>query len=95
MSTHDPFDGVYDSVPAPRAESPKAEPSEAKAPEPEKTESAPVTRNRDKSVDTVYSTPFLRRQSKGDLQEIARDKGLDTSGGRDDLVDRIEADQRS
>lgn len=81
MSDHDPFDGIYSSAPAPKP----VEPIEDDNTEDET----------EHSVDTVYSSPFLRRQSKGDLQEIARAKGLDASGGRDDLIERIEADQRS
>jgi hypothetical protein len=84
MSTHDPFDGIYDES----APSVHAEPDKADADEPEQE----VVSSRD---ETVYSTPFLRRQDKADLQKIAGDRGLSTSGTRDDLVDRILDAQRS
>ncbi len=86
MSDHDPFDGIYSSASV-HAEAPKAD-------EPEQKLTDAAT-GENSSVDTVYSSPFLRRQSKADLQKIAGAKGLDTDGGRDDLIERIEAQQKS
>lgn len=87
MSDHDPFDGIYSSTSV-HAESDKGD---APTPEQEVVEADAEPG----SVDTVYSSPYLRRQSKADLQKIAREKRLDLSGGRDDLIERIEDDQRS
>lgn len=83
MSEHDPFDGIYDDIPAQPSKPVEDEPADEPQDAPQVEQGHSVT----------YSVPFLRRQDKGDLQKIAGKRGLNTDGGRDALVDRILADQ--
>jgi hypothetical protein len=100
VSDHDPFDGIYDRSMIPKSETDKPAESEdsdtlydsaSVHAEPQ----AEVSQDVQPSVDTVYSAPFLRRQSKADLQKIARSKGLDDSGTRDEMIDEIEEHQNA
>lgn len=93
MSEHDPYDGNYDDAPTPAAE-PAAD-SGTMSPE------APSNADTSAAVDppapavevSVYTRPQLERMKKAQLQAIAHARGLDFSGDRDDLIDRIEAAQ--
>lgn len=86
MSDHDPFDGVYETSSA----SSKVEvpPSEAQA-APAPTTAQPAAGEQRET----YTLGWLRRQDKDDLQDIARDRGLDTTGTRDVLIARIAENQ--
>lgn len=99
MSDHDPFDGVYtrsmiaEDKPEPKAETESSDTlydSASVHAEPE----AEVEQNVQSADDTDYSLPFLRRQSKAELQDICKAKGLDASGGREDMIERITEAQK-
>lgn len=42
---------------------------------------------------SVYTASQLTRMKKAELQAVARERGLDTDGDRDALIERIEAAQ--
>jgi hypothetical protein len=92
MSEHDPFDGIYDDETSgdrvrPQEEAP---PSEAQAAPNHPTPAQPAAGGQEPGR---YSMTFLRRADKADLQQIARDRGLDASGTRDALISRIATHQ--
>lgn len=87
MSAHDPYDGIYDAPEsddsgAPTAETPTP-PADTSAVEPP-----------DPAVEvSVYTRSQLERMRKAELVAVARERGLDASGDRDALIERIEAAQ--
>lgn len=83
MSTHDPFDGLYDDIEASNVATSPAEQQQvvsdtAHAGEPQQH----------------YTRTDLSRMRKSELQALARERGLDATGDRDDLIDRIFVAQR-
>jgi hypothetical protein len=78
MSDHDPFDGIYDEPATQKPVADDATESEAPAPAVEVS---------------VYTNTQLTRMRKADLQAVARERGLDSSGDREELIERIEAAQ--
>lgn len=94
MSEHDPYDGNYDDAPAPAA-APQAD-SGTMAPEAPSSSSDTSTAEPppEPAVEvSVYTHTQLERMRKADLQAVARERGLDNVGDRDDLIERIEAAQ--
>lgn len=90
MSDHDPFDGVYETSGAsPQVEVPPSEAQAAPAP----TTAQPAAGEQPSKHRETYTLGWLRRQDKDDLQAIARDRGLDTTGTRDVLIARIAESQ--
>jgi len=94
MSTHDPFDGIYDDV-SPAAGSgthPAAAPAEAS--NPPIGASAGASTPAGLTDSEAYSRSHLSRMRKSELQALARSRGLDAKGDRDDLIETIFMAQR-
>ena len=102
MSTHDPFDGIYDDV-SPAAGSgthPAAAPAEASNPPigasagASPVPAAPTADLAGLTDSETYSRSHLSRMRKSELQALARSRGLDAKGDRDDLIETIFMAQR-
>jgi len=89
MSDHDPFDGIYEDAPV-QASKPASAPVPQPAPAPEPAPAEP----REPAVEvSVYTHGQLDDMRKAELQVLARERGLDDGGTRDDLIERIETAQ--
>jgi hypothetical protein len=95
MSTHDPFDGIYDES----APSVHAEPDKADADKPEQEVVSADGRTGDATAEgehfAFFGHSYLQRMDKDDLQARARERGLDSSGTRPQLIERIVAWQEA
>jgi hypothetical protein len=78
MSAHDPFDGKYDDAPSGESRAQREESVEAPEPAIEVS---------------VYPRGQLVRMQKAELQDLARQRGLSTSGTREELIERVETAQ--
>jgi hypothetical protein len=102
MSEHDPFDGIYDDVPAgpgdsgeqqPLVGAPQERPANVDAQDEQAVEeSAPPAT--EVAHPETHSRTQLARMRRAELQAAARERGLSTSGDRDDLIERVWAAQQ-
>jgi hypothetical protein len=82
MSTHDPFDGIYDDAEASNVATSPAEQQQV------------VSDTAHAGEPQQHTRTDLSRMRKSELQALARERGLGNVGDRDDLIDRIFLAQR-
>lgn len=88
MSEHDPFDGIYDAPADPAPARDEAH-SEVTVVAPDDVDVSVVSDDEPRHL----SKTEITRMDKAELQAAARERGLDASGSRSELQDRLREHQ--